>query len=470
LPFLPSPSIPGFTYINPGITLNSTLTGSTFNSNVAGNLTGNVVGSVNGNVVGNVTGNIVGNVTGNIVGNVTATTLTGTLTGDVVSTNGRIANLTSGNANITGGTVTGLSNLTTSNTTSTNLVATNSNLTNLSVANLLVAGGTLAGLTSLVVTNLTSTNFITANAQISSGNATGLTNTSATTATFTNFSAANVLIAGGSLSGIGGFTAYATQTTNFATGNALITGGSATGLTTVTAASGQVTNLSTANIIVSSGNVSNTVGVNNTLTNANLINATATTKSYNDNSTSVATTAYVNSVLPRGAIIMWGGIIASIPTGWQLCDGSNGTPNLLDRFVIGAGLSYPAGNIAGASIGGTNSVTLTNSNLPTHTHSVALSATTDASGAHNHTIIDPGHQHYSFGDGAPNGGGAGSALTSSSRTPLPVQSATTGVSLTQAASHVHTFNVSGNVNSAGSGQSFSILPTYYALCYIQKMY
>jgi hypothetical protein len=42
----------------------------------------------------------------------------------------------------------------------------------------------------------------------------------------------------------------------------------------------------------------------------------------------------VNSSMPQGGIIMWSGTNASIPVGWNLCDGSNGTPDLTDKFVV----------------------------------------------------------------------------------------------------------------------------------------
>ena len=474
-PFLPSPPINGFTYINPGITLNSSFAGTTFNSNVVGALTGSVTGNLTGNVTGNLTGNVTGNVTGNLTGNVTATTLIGSLNGDVTSTNGKITNLTSSNATVTGGTVTGLTNLSAANATLTNVTAGTLYSANLSVANLVVSGGSISGLASLGVTNLTSTNFVSGNAQLTNGSHIGATALSATSGTFANFSAGNVLILGGSLNNIGGFTAYATQTTNFATGNALITGGSATGLTNLTATTGQVTYFTSPSVTVTGGNVSNTVGLNNTLTNANLINATATTKSFNDNSTAVATTAFVQSVLPRGTIVMWGGSVASIPQGWALCDGSvvNGyqTPNLQGQFIVGASATTGIWNTAG-NTGGTSSVTLTTGNLPSHTHLATLSGATDQGGAHNHTVIDPGHAHamspgYQTGT---NSGQTGRNDGNQSTLITTTQGAITNISLAQAATHNHTLTVTGNVGATGSGQSFSTLPPYYALCYIQKMY
>ena len=70
------------------------------------------------------------------------------------------------------------------------------------------------------------------------------------------------------------------------------------------------------------------------------------------------------NVIPYGSIIMWYGSVASIPAGWALCNGSNNTPDLRGRFVVGAGDSYSPGNTGGA-----NTVTLTAAQMPSHSHS-----------------------------------------------------------------------------------------------------
>jgi len=79
-------------------------------------------------------------------------------------------------------------------------------------------------------------------------------------------------------------------------------------------------------------------------------------------------------VIPRGGIIIWSGSIASIPAGWALCDGTNGTPDLQNRFVVGA--SVDDGDVAKTEIkgspmqtGGQHQVTLTVQQIPPHTHS-----------------------------------------------------------------------------------------------------
>lgn len=77
--------------------------------------------------------------------------------------------------------------------------------------------------------------------------------------------------------------------------------------------------------------------------------------------------------IPSGVIVMWSGSIADIPTSWALCNGSNGTPDLRDRFIVGAGSSY-----AVAATGGEATHTLTIAEMPAHTH--GYTHITDTSG------------------------------------------------------------------------------------------
>ena len=55
----------------------------------------------------------------------------------------------------------------------------------------------------------------------------------------------------------------------------------------------------------------------------------------------------INLVIPKGTIVLWSGTIATIPNGWVLCDGTNGTPDLRNRFVVGAGGEYSVGSTGG---------------------------------------------------------------------------------------------------------------------------
>lgn len=63
----------------------------------------------------------------------------------------------------------------------------------------------------------------------------------------------------------------------------------------------------------------------------------------------------------KGIIVMWSGSTSDIPNGWVLCDGAGSTPDLRDRFIVGAGNSYSVGNT-----GGSNGVTLTESQIPSY--------------------------------------------------------------------------------------------------------
>jgi microcystin-dependent protein len=81
----------------------------------------------------------------------------------------------------------------------------------------------------------------------------------------------------------------------------------------------------------------------------------------------------VNSPIPRGVVVMWNASISSIPPGWALCDGQNGTPDLRDRFVVGARQDVTA--VAMTAIkgslmqtGGTHQVALTSEQMPPHSH------------------------------------------------------------------------------------------------------
>jgi hypothetical protein len=90
----------------------------------------------------------------------------------------------------------------------------------------------------------------------------------------------------------------------------------------------------------------------------------------------IASTA--NSMeLPIGAIIMWDGTDEDIPEGWYKCDGKNGTPNLVDKFIMGTNNEAYVGDT-----GGKESVMLTSSTMPRHRHTFS----TSQDGNHNHTF------------------------------------------------------------------------------------
>ena len=99
---------------------------------------------------------------------------------------------------------------------------------------------------------------------------------------------------------------------------------------------------------------------------------TAPTATAATSTTQLATTAFVQTALSSsfttGMIMMWSGTIATIPTGWVLCNGSNSTPDLRNRFVIGAhtdsaGVAYSTVTGSNTQTGGTK-----DSAVVSHTH------------------------------------------------------------------------------------------------------
>jgi microcystin-dependent protein len=143
---------------------------------------------------------------------------------------------------------------------------------------------------------------------------------------------------------------------------------------------------------------------------------------------------------PAGVIVLWSGSIGSIPSGWVLCNGNNGTPDLRDRFVVGAGSTYAVDATGGSA----------DSTLPTHTHGATSTS----------VVTDPGHNHtYNIRSAAPFVGyNAYGVNDSSNPADLNTSTATTGITVATT-----TTNANAGV-SATNGN----LPPYYALCYIMK--
>jgi len=163
-----------------------------------------------------------------------------------------------------------------------------------------------------------------------------------------------------------------------------------------------------------------------------------------------AATHYV----PIGGIIMWSGSVLNIPTGWTLCDGTDSTPDLRDRFVVGAGSAYDVGDT-----GGTSTVTLTQAQMPSHSHSSGtLSGVTNTTGDHIHGMVGGvGSGRSDFFAGSSNDYGAGKG---------DVQS---GYNTGSAGSHSHNVSLTGgSTGSTGDTESHENRPPYYALAYIMK--
>lgn len=172
--------------------------------------------------------------------------------------------------------------------------------------------------------------------------------------------------------------------------------------------------------------------------------------------------------VPSGVILLWSGATTNIPSGWYLCNGANGTPNLQDRFVVGAGSGYAVGNTGGAS-----SVTLTTAQMPAHTHTGpshthTFSGTTSSSGNHYHLdgeVMDVvAEATYSY-----------TASTSATRVDQSSSETKNQHARTNTTgAHTHTYSGTtaadgtGDTGSAGSGSAHENRPPYYALCYIMK--
>lgn len=145
--------------------------------------------------------------------------------------------------------------------------------------------------------------------------------------------------------------------------------------------------------------------------------------------------------VPSGLICLWAE--PSIPAGWLLCDGENGTPDLRDRFIVGVSEEYPLD-----SVGGSAESTLTEGNLPSHSHSSG-SLLLEESGAHQHTLWQAGTNGIA-------------EINTSGRLWVNTQSVQTGSS----GNHEHT--ISGSLDNSGGGSPHDNLPPYYALYYIMK--
>lgn len=90
--------------------------------------------------------------------------------------------------------------------------------------------------------------------------------------------------------------------------------------------------------------------------------------------------------VPSGVIAMWSGNILAPPSGWAVCDGNNGTPDLRDRFIVGSGGKYGVKSTGGSEThshsgsGTTGSTALTVAQIPSHAHSFTASINSNGIG------------------------------------------------------------------------------------------
>ena len=142
-----------------------------------------------------------------------------------------------------------------------------------------------------------------------------------------------------------------------------------------------------------------------------------------------ATQRQAANYVPTGGIIMWSGTTANIPTGWLLCDGTNGTPNLIAKFV--RGLNSASANAG--TLGGEDAHSLTEAELASHTHTWSGGV---AGAQHNFS------------------GSTGSLVHPFSAAPSWAQT--------------NAVTVSGTNANTGSGTAHENRPAFYELAFIMK--
>lgn len=144
----------------------------------------------------------------------------------------------------------------------------------------------------------------------------------------------------------------------------------------------------------------------------------------------------VPETIPPGTIEIWAGTIANIPSGWVICDGNNGTPNLLSRFVRGVATN----STDPGATGGLDDVTITSSQIASH----------------NHTAVAYTHQHTFSGNTSAGSGGI-----------RKTDSGDTGSSDDKNSSN--TIPPSQNLIATGSNGPHENKPPFFQIAYIMKL-
>jgi microcystin-dependent protein len=147
--------------------------------------------------------------------------------------------------------------------------------------------------------------------------------------------------------------------------------------------------------------------------------------------------------LPMGAILLWRDPLASIPRGWSLCDGTKGTPDLTERFVLGVFPDQDPGET-----GGSSTLALTEAQLAEHDHAYA----TDPGGEHEHSFQD----YYGPTQGKQEGGLLVAPIVTSTMTELRRSD--------PEKDHEH----GGLADAVGAGQAFDNRPAHVELAYIMQ--
>lgn len=196
----------------------------------------------------------------------------------------------------------------------------------------------------------------------------------------------------------------------------------------------------------------------------------------------------MGKLVPSGVILMWSGSTDTIPAGWALCNGQDGTPDLTDRFILGAGKTYQPGTTGGADTV-TPSVAARSAHAGIAVQNAALSIWTGAAGTGigiQGTTLDgntlPSHAHTSIQPSEYRDNGWGDSGNITFRSPTQKNGGYTGNSW----AHAHGVSDPGHAHAVGSSehnhgvtdsghthaltaQAISTMPPYYALCLIIKL-
>jgi microcystin-dependent protein len=198
--------------------------------------------------------------------------------------------------------------------------------------------------------------------------------------------------------------------------------------------------------------------------------------------TSLTVGGITNSEVPSGLIAMWSGALDSLPTGWKICDGTESTPNLANKFILGSEETGGGDPTVGQS-GGDHAPNITADQLPTHTHSIGTQ------GNHGHSSGNAGgHQHYCKGVYGKEFGVRGSGVQNNlySRQGIIVVGGTAWgnnsniinnqVRAGPVGNHTHSVNAGGEHDHGGdtgnnttNAATFDNRPAYYVLAFIMKI-
>jgi len=159
----------------------------------------------------------------------------------------------------------------------------------------------------------------------------------------------------------------------------------------------------------------------------------ATIQSYDNLYGIIGTAPASGTTFPAGGIIIWSGATGAVPSGWYICDGTNGTPDLRSKFIVGAGSTYSVGATGGAA----------DAVVVTHTHTATS------------VVTDPTHFHS-----VPTGAGAAYGQAGGGS---PASATTTGAASTGITVATSTIAPAGAVSGTNAN-----LPPYYALAFIMK--